>query len=116
MSRDGYYVRSTDVWHGQHSREGVFVFAGMDIAADSSRGSANLLDVPATLLHLYDVPIPDDYDGRVLVESLKPAFLSARPVRSQPGDPVSASQRVSEYSETEAAAILDHLRGLGYVE
>jgi predicted AlkP superfamily phosphohydrolase/phosphomutase len=116
VSRDGYFVKGTGVVHGEHSREGIFVFAGRDVTVDPRRGSASLLDVPATLLHLYSVPIPDDYDGRVLVELLESDFLSAQPVCSQPGDSVGMLPSISGYAQAEAEDILLHLRGLGYVE
>jgi len=116
VPRNGYFVRDVDGWYGEHSRTGIFVFAGRDIAVSLNRHSASLLDVPTTLLHLHDVPIPDDYDGRVLTELLEPVFHSTRLVRFQPGDAAGMPQAVSEYSETEAAELLDRLRALGYVE
>jgi predicted AlkP superfamily phosphohydrolase/phosphomutase len=116
VPRDGYFVRDTDVWYGEHSRQGIFALAGSDIGVDSNPGSASLPDIPATLLHLHGVPIPDDYDGRVLTELLEPDFVSARPIRYQPGDLGKTRAGRSHYPEMEAAEVLERLRGLGYVE
>lgn len=116
VPRDGYFVTGTHTWHGEHSREGIYVLAGQDVGISPHRGLASLLDVPATLLHLYNVPIPEDYDGQVLAESLEPAFRSAYPIRSQPGDSIQPQQGAAEYSEAEARELLSHLRALGYVE
>jgi predicted AlkP superfamily phosphohydrolase/phosphomutase len=116
MKKDGYFVRDTDVWYGEHNSEGMFVFAGEDVLADPGRGSAHILDIPSTLLHLCNTPIPDDYDGQVLTELLQPAFLSDHPVRSQPGDSAKTAPSGPEYSEVEAVELLARLRALGYVE
>lgn len=115
-SREGYFVRDPGDWHGEHSREGIYVFAGAEIAPSSRMGSASLLDIPATLLHLCGLPIPDDYDGQVLTDLLQSNFLSNRPVRYLLSDPSGRSEQGPAYSESEEEEILDRLKSLGYVE
>lgn len=116
VPRDGYFVKDPGMWWGEHSRQGIYVFSGKDIGISPKRGSASLLDVPATLLHLYNVPIPKDFDGQVLTQLLKPAFLSACPVRFQPGDALSVIGSMFKSTEEETEEILSRLRSLGYVE
>jgi hypothetical protein len=70
------------------------------------------MDVPATLLHLHHIPIPDDYDGSVLVES----FVEQRPVESQAGDVGIGPTTDNVYAATESEEIIGHLRALGYVD
>lgn len=72
------------------------------------------MDVPATLLHLYGVPIPQDYDGRVLVECLA-AELQACPVQWQPGDPAHDETGTHAFSVEETAQLTAHLKALGYL-
>jgi hypothetical protein len=74
-----------------------------------------LVDVPATLLHLYDVPVPEDYDGRVLTELMSPESRD-RSIRSQPGETVTSETVDEAYSGEEAAEVLGYLRALGYVD
>jgi predicted AlkP superfamily phosphohydrolase/phosphomutase len=71
--------------HGWHSKEGVFVFAGADFRLGKMPKAGHVMDIPPTLLHLYGVPVPEDYDGRVLSE-LFDSELRNKPVRYQPGD------------------------------
>jgi len=92
------------------------VAAGPDFAVGAAGCRGSLMDVPATLLHLYDVPIPDDFDGRPLTEAISPQFLAQRPIRQQPGDRLQAQQADVLYTEEETEAIIDHLRALGYVD
>jgi arylsulfatase A-like enzyme len=71
---------------------------------------ADIIDLAPTTLHLLGVPIPDDVDGRVLVEVYEgealPAEHTSREVAG--GGPV-------DLSETEEAEVLDRLKDLGYL-
>jgi predicted AlkP superfamily phosphohydrolase/phosphomutase len=100
-------------WYGDHEHEGVYVFSGSSFQDGAASGPGHVVDIPSTLLHLYSVPIPDDFDGRVLAS----AFIEDCPILSQPGDavPLRDSQH-DKYGELEEAQVLSHLRALGYVD
>jgi predicted AlkP superfamily phosphohydrolase/phosphomutase len=101
---------------GRHSRDGLFVFSGTDFRGDGQNGlCGSVLDLPATLLFLYDVPVPDDYDGRILFETLNEQ-MNQRPLAVQPGDGVIAPLDFSPYLAEEEAALMSQLRALGYVD
>lgn len=57
---------------GMHdaAREGVLMMAGPNVKQDPERKTASLLDIPPTLLHMCDSPIPSNYDGKVLTDTL----------------------------------------------
>jgi predicted AlkP superfamily phosphohydrolase/phosphomutase len=114
---DRYFVKTENGNRdsGWHSKEGVFVFAGTDFCLGSAPTEGHVMDIPATLLHLYDVPVPEDYDGRVLSELFDP-YLKKKPVRYQPGDPRSMTPEHDAYTVEEAEMLADHLRALGYLE
>ncbi|MFC2023736.1 alkaline phosphatase family protein [Chloroflexota bacterium] len=102
-----------DFWHGDHHGDGVYLCSGSSFHARRTLELAHIVDIPATLLHLYRVPIPDDFDGQVL----KSALIEDYSISSQPGD--AALLRGScgtEYSESERNQVLSHLRALGYVD
>jgi hypothetical protein len=73
------------------------------------------MDIPTMLLHLYGLPIPEDYDGRVLSEVINPEFIGRHPVRYQPGDAVASISLESPYSAEETEELISRLRALGYV-
>jgi predicted AlkP superfamily phosphohydrolase/phosphomutase len=102
--------------HGWHSREGIYVFSGQDFASRPTGGREDVLDIPATLLHLHGVAVPSDFDGRVLTEKLHADLLRDRPVTYQPA--MAAGLRLGQdaYSAEEVDEITDHLRALGYIE
>ena len=77
--------------------------------------AGHVMDVPATLLHIYDVPVPEDWDGRVMFDLLAPE-LSRRPLRMQPGDAGLKPLAENAYSSEEADLVVNHLRALGYLD
>lgn len=101
---------------GWHSKDGIFVFAGPAFGRGAAGWEGQVMDLPATLLYHYDVPVPDDYDGRVLTEAYTADFRDRQPIRHQPGDQETVLPFESGYSNDEAADVLEHLRALGYVE
>lgn len=61
-------------WVGNHdnARDGIFLAKGPDIRDDGfNLGEAQIYDVMPTILHMYDIPIPSNVDGRVLKEIFK---------------------------------------------
>jgi predicted AlkP superfamily phosphohydrolase/phosphomutase len=108
--------------YGWHSRVGVFVFHGPAFGRGPVAAHGHVLDVPATLLHLLGLAVPEDYDGRPLADSFRDGYLAAQPVRRGAGDGAagqSGAARQAEgvgLSEAENSLLADHLRALGYLE
>ncbi|MCB8978382.1 MAG: alkaline phosphatase family protein [Ardenticatenaceae bacterium] len=101
--------------YGWHSPDGVYIFTGPAVQVGQASANGQLMDIPATLLHMYDVPLPEDWDGRVLSELLAPE-LSQRPIRRQAGDKDQINLQESAYSTDEDDAMISHLRALGYLD
>jgi predicted AlkP superfamily phosphohydrolase/phosphomutase len=99
---------------GSHTREGIFVAAGGPFRAGAALDAPSLADVLPTALHLLDVALPDDLDGRVIEESLDPAYLAAHPVRITAGSG-NGNGRVT-LGEDDEGEMRKFLQGLGYVE
>lgn len=101
---------------GGHTSTGIFLAHG-PIINPGHIEPAHLTDLVPTILHLFDLPIPPDVDGRVLTEILTSHYLDRReveyadkPARAEPatGD--------AGYTPEEEAEIEDQLRQLGYIE
>ncbi len=101
---------------GRHVRDGMFVFSGLDFRIGQERNPGHVMDLPATLLHLYDVPIPEDYDGRSLTELMTPEFISQHPVNRQSGDDPTPPSFENLYSAKETEGLIAHLKALGYLD
>ncbi len=73
-------------WRGENKRDGILVAYGPDIRPGFDLGRVSILDIAPTILHLMDIPVPTDMDGRVLTEIFREGSAPARrPLRDQPG-------------------------------
>jgi predicted AlkP superfamily phosphohydrolase/phosphomutase len=107
---------------GSHQMEGIFMCAGAGVAATSDPYTGlRIEDIAPTVLHLLDIGVPSDMDGRVLSEIIAAGGSADRDVTisetmtwwpdeetARTGDPgrVAADER----------AVRDRLRALGYFE
>lgn len=103
---------------GDHRDYGIFIASGKHVQAQIELAGANIVDLAPTMLHLLDVPIPSDMDGKVLTQILQAGYLSSHPVRYTPAvDPEAAQANFPPtYSEEEEESIKARLKGLGYLE
>lgn len=102
--------------YGHHSRKGIFVFSGQDFKTGSSGNKGHVMDIPATLLQIYGIPVPEDYDGILLREVIDPEFIQHHPLQTQPGDEVDDQSRFDDYLREEPKKMLEHLKALGYLD
>lgn len=99
---------------GDHTSEGIFVLSGPGFVQTEERAHrASIMDLPATLLHLYGVPIPDDFDGRVLTDFLT-ADAGQSPVQTQAAEAAGTSPPTG-YEEADQEQVIERLRQLGYL-
>jgi len=56
------------VWSAYHKLHGVFLACGPDIKNCGKIGDVKIYDLAPTILHLFNVPVPREMDGRVLTE------------------------------------------------
>jgi predicted AlkP superfamily phosphohydrolase/phosphomutase len=101
---------------GAHRRHGVLVTYGPPFKAGAVLDDAGLEDVAPTILHLAGVAVPDDMDGRVLLEALTDE-QAARPVVTTAGNGHVAQEPMPTpvYTAGEEAEVEDRLRSLGYL-
>jgi predicted AlkP superfamily phosphohydrolase/phosphomutase len=95
---------------GAHDEKGILLAKGPGIATGRRIEGANLIDLPPTVLHAMELPVPSDMDGRVLTE----LFTDGRDVSSV--DLTLAKQSDESYlSADEEQQIKDKLKGWGYL-
>jgi predicted AlkP superfamily phosphohydrolase/phosphomutase len=98
-----------------HSPEGVFLAWGPDITAAAPINNARITDLAPTILHVMDLPVPEDMDGSVLRRAFKPDSEPAtRPVRFQEGTGSQIIERAGD-SEEDEEVVRQRLRDLGYL-
>jgi len=98
---------------GHHRRQGVIFAEGPFVAPGTSIEGAGIADLAPTTLALMELPLPPDFDGRVLKELV----VGIEDIRVEEPEKASLSGDDAEvYSEEEARQVEDLLRGLGYME
>jgi predicted AlkP superfamily phosphohydrolase/phosphomutase len=103
---------------GEHSMQGIFLACGPHVKDGGQPvDGARLLDILPTVLHATGLPVPDDVDGRVLVEIFEADWLAQNPPTFEEATrfDVHPGDRVSVYSSTEDGEVRNRLRGLGYL-
>jgi hypothetical protein len=92
---------------GSHRADGLFALAGAGVAQGELSG-CGIADMAPTILALCDVPIPDDWDGRL---------LSCVAQRTDPGSYAAVTRgEERHYSAAEEACLEQRLVQLGYLE
>jgi predicted AlkP superfamily phosphohydrolase/phosphomutase len=100
---------------GFHRLDGILLAKGPGLKRGVRIAGATLLDLTPTILHLMGSRIPDDLDGRVLTELFEDGFLNAHPiVYSQAA--AETERDALELAAEDQAAVLERLKGLGYID
>lgn len=99
---------------GTHNKKGVFVFSGPDIK-EGGEIKAKITDLAPTLLHLLDLPVPKDMDGRVLKEIFKEGSAPAKREVTSYEPKIQRKDVLIEMPEEDERRIEERLRSLGYL-
>ncbi len=103
-------------WNGTHRFEGILSMRGPKVRRSVFVKQTQIVDLAPTILHLFDLPVPEDMDGRVLVEAMDPGVLASRPVKYSHTDGQNPCQNNgSLVSEEDQEEVREHLRNLGYL-
>jgi predicted AlkP superfamily phosphohydrolase/phosphomutase len=102
-----------------HRLDGVLMMSGGPVQKELAFEGARIIDVAPTVLYLMGAPIPDDMDGRVLVEALDEEFVETHPAQYEAvddgGQDESDAGRTS-FTQDESELIAKRLQALGYIK
>jgi len=101
---------------GHHRDDGIFLAQGPVVQQGAEIEGAKIIDLAPTILHLLDVPIPEDMDGRLLEEIFTPDFDRAVTVGAAQSVAASPEGGQADYSDEDEAIIAERLKALGYIE
>jgi len=97
---------------GCHRLHGIFIGHGAGFANGATVPNARIIDLAPTILHLLNVPVPEDMDGRVLIDALTPE-LRARATQTTAA--TTTAQTQVDFTEEEQVEVEERLRALGYL-
>jgi len=100
---------------GTHEREGIFLAKGPTVKHQYQIQEIALRDLAPTILHLMNVPIPENIDGVVRKEIFR---HDSDPAQREPKFFSSSFEERAKVklTEQEQEEIKDRLRGLGYID
>jgi predicted AlkP superfamily phosphohydrolase/phosphomutase len=102
---------------GFHEREGIYGMSGPGIVAAQTLGEVDIMDVMPTLLYALGLPVPDDLDGRALLEIFSPDWRSLHPLQTEPGTAGGVERETDTvFTAEDAELIEERLKGLGYLD
>ena len=102
------------VWHRPL---GIFCMRGPAIKRDERIYGASLLDIAPTVLTLFDLPIGQDMEGRVLVEAFEQSpRLNFIPSWEEVAGNSGMHTGETELPPEESAALLEQFIALGYID
>ena len=100
---------------GVHKPDGIFLLSGTNINQGTEIENLHLYDVTSIILYYLNVPIPRDFDGKVLSGVFTEDFLKENAVLYSESDSESEAFD-DDYSKKEAQIIEKRLQGLGYID
>ena len=95
--------------------DGILAAAGPGVAAGASADRNELIDIAPTVCHLLGVPVPEDMDGKVMLNLFTEEFSSEHSVETGPPTLESDHDGKEDYGGDEAEAVAETLRAMGYV-
>ena len=96
---------------GDHRRDGVVALAGRGIAPGRTI-TADIEDLLPTIMFVEDLPLSDNFDGKIILEAFTDDFIAQRKAQDK---------RFFERTEVESSdtdegdEVIDRLKGLGYI-
>jgi len=99
---------------GTHRMNGILMMQGTLVNPEASLRDISILDIAPTLHYLLGLPVPDDMDGRVLVDAFEASFVDANLVETHHIEREDVRHR-GELNPEDAAELERRLRLLGYI-
>jgi predicted AlkP superfamily phosphohydrolase/phosphomutase len=102
---------------GTHRMQGIFCMWGEPVAAGQWLPDLEITDLAPTILHLEGMSVPEDMDGKVIVDGLKAGYRDYQVATEPPpaSTPPSQAGRGGDLSPEDEERLVKRLRDLGYV-
>jgi predicted AlkP superfamily phosphohydrolase/phosphomutase len=96
---------------GDHRRDGVVALAGRGIESGRTI-TADIEDILPTIMFIQDLPLSDDFDGKIIREAFTDEFVTER---KPPDKRFFKREEVRSSDSDEGDEVIDRLKGLGYI-
>ena len=119
LARESIFRYQSDEWKelghtGNHRREGVLMMHGPDITA-GRLGDVDMVDVAPTIMRLMELPVPEEWDGAVIGQAVKPGVAGQGTDEREKYDIGREPAPEPELSAEDEEEIRKRLENLGYL-
>ncbi|MGC8491027.1 MAG: alkaline phosphatase family protein [Syntrophobacteraceae bacterium] len=112
----GSYRADYSQWTGTHRLEGTLVMAGPPFKNGVRLDHPHILDIAPTVFYLLGKPVPEDLDGRVLLDGFHGRFVAENPLNTEAAREMTLDRDAVTYTQAEADKIAARLKQLGYLD
>lgn len=113
---DGLYRETSEHTPALHRRNGILFMKGQGIKKAASINDARIEDLAPTIIHMYGMPVPEEMDGKVLIDCFSDDFKASHVLSYEKADSGSVETGDEKgYSPGEEEEIRKTLQGLGYL-
>ena len=105
---------------GNHKMEGILILHGPPFKRNHRLHGSHIQDCMPIIFYLLGVPIPSDFDGRILEEGFLKEYLQAHRAEFRDPMPFDAEAKskdaLSTYTAEQSEMIHERLKSLGYID
>lgn len=100
-------------WLAENSKKGIFLFYS-PLSTTGKINDINIVDIAPTLLHFLNVPIPEDMDGRAIIDIFRQNSDEFK--REVVYQKAILDEEIQQNKEDREKEIINRLKDLGYLE
>lgn len=98
---------------GDHREQGIFLISGPTIKSCGFIPDVSIYDVTPTILYALGLPVAEDFDGKVIHEMFKEAYLDQHPIEyTMSYNLINNTRTVKKIGKN----VEDQLKSLGYIK
>lgn len=107
-----------DTFSGQHRMEGILIMKGNEIREGKEIPPCEIIDLAPTILHLMDMAVPSDMDGKVIEDAFDPSYFQRHPIQYREPRKGEIDYKILDAgtASEDKQEIVDLLKGLGYID
>ena len=104
--------------YGSHQKDGIYIAFGPDfMKTDGIRGRTfSILDLTPTIFYLQETPIPNNFDGIIMKDVIKPKYIKYNKIEHRVEREDSRKRDESELEVDDKKQIIEKLKELGYID